>query len=110
MLNTSSLIQNTLSTGLDRTRVDHTLLVLQTLRDGVLRHNGLTGARVRRHQHALVPLDGVHGDLLERIERELVFARGRCGGHVVRDGDVWVSCGDRDLVANLKKFRFECIE
>ena len=64
------------ATDLDRTRVYNTLLVLQTLGDGVLGNDRFTGTRMCGDEYTLVALNGVHGHLLEGIQNELIFSCG----------------------------------
>ena len=93
---------NSLLTGLYWARVDHSLLLLQTLGDGVFCHYSLSGTGVRGHEHALIALDGMHRHLLEGVQSELVFACRFLGRDMVRNGYVRVSRRHRDLVSHLQ--------
>lgn len=86
---------------LNRTRIDHTLLVEETLRDRVLRDDCLSCTRVRRHEYTLIPLYRVHRDLLERVELELVLPRGLRRRDMVFEKDIWEARGDGDFMPDL---------
>ncbi len=76
--------------GLDGRSVDDTLTVLETLGDGVLGDDSLTGGRMRRHEDRFVPLDAGDRVALEGIERELVLLRWRVVGDVLGEWHIWI--------------------
>ena len=86
---------------LDRTCIDYSLLVCQSLGNSVFGDNSLPGRCMRRDKDTLVTLDGVDGDLLEGVQGELVFPCGLFWRNMVRDRYIRVTGWYRDLVADL---------
>ena len=89
-------------TSLDRTGIDHTLLVLQTVCYCILCYNSLTCTRVCRHQYTLVTLNRMHRNLLEGVQRELVFSCWFRRRYMIRDRYVRVARRHSDLMPNLR--------
>lgn len=89
-------------THLDGTRVDNTHARLEGGGDGKLGDDGLTGRRVRRHQNSLAALNTRGGDILERVELELVRPRRRVETLVLRDRNVREAGRDGDLLVSSK--------
>ena len=69
------VIEFLIAQGLDRSCVEDTASLGQTVGNLIFAHKSLTGAGLCRHQDILVATDGRNRVLLERVERELVFNR-----------------------------------
>jgi hypothetical protein len=66
------------------------LVALETLRDSILGHNGLSGRSMRGNKYTLLSLNRRHGKTLEGIELEIPSSRRLLGGLVLRKRDVFV--------------------
>lgn len=86
----STLYGHETPTDLDRTGIHDPLLLVQTGGDRILGDHGLSRTGMGRDEDALVSLDRVDGDALERIQSEFVGAGGRVVRDVRRDGYVGV--------------------
>lgn len=91
-----------LTTSLDGTGIDDTLLVLQTVRYCILCYNSLTRTRVCRYQYALVTLDRMNRHLLEGIQCEFIFSRWFRRRYMTRDRNVRITRRHRNLVTDLR--------
>lgn len=89
------------TTDLDWTCIDDSLLVLQSTCNCVLGDNGLSCASVSRHENTLISLDGVDGDLLKGIQGELVLARRLCWGNMGSDRNIRIAWWYGNLMSNL---------
>ena len=89
-------------TSLDWTGVDYTLLILQTLSNGILGDDSFTSTRMRRNKHALITLNRMNRYLLEGVQSELVFARWFLWRHMLRNWYVRVAWRHRDLMSHLR--------
>lgn len=75
---------------LDGRGVNHTLLVLQTLRNSILGNHSLTGRSMGSHQDGFVAFDRGYSDSLERIQCEGIHTSRISGWFVLRDGNIGI--------------------
>ena len=90
-------------TNLNRTCVDYPLFVLETLRNGILSDDCLSGTSMSGDEDTLISLNSMHSNLLERIESELVFACWFSWWYMVGDRCIRVARRNSNLVADLRK-------
>ena len=88
---------------LDRTRVNDSLFSIETLCDGILCYDSLSGTRMGRHQYTFVALYRIHRHALEGIQFELVLAIGFGWWNVLRYRDIVVARRYGYLVSDLTK-------
>ena len=88
-------------TNLDGTCVDDPLLTLQCLCNRILGDNSLSCASMRRHENALISLDGVDWNLLRSIKGELVLTGRLHQGNMRGDGNIGIAWGYSNLMLNL---------
>ena len=86
---------------LDRTCIDYSLLVCQSLGNSVFGDNSLPGRCMRRDKDTLVALYCIHRQLLERIKSKLVFARRFRRWDMLSDGYVWIARRYSNLMLHL---------
>lgn len=90
------------STHLDRTGIYYTLLVLQSLRNGIFGNDCFTSTGVGRDEYAFVSLDSIYRDLLEGIEFEGIYTGGFGGRYMLRYRSVVISWRYGDLMSDLQ--------